>query len=303
MMCITVGFTAGAAIGGFVSAWMMPLYGWRSVFIFGGAVPLVIALLMIWGMPESLQFLSVSGRNRDELARWLRKLDPTIRVDASTRFIANEERQTGAPFVHLFRDGRTVSTLLLWVVNFMNLLNLYFLSNWLPTIATGAGLSTQTAVLLGTALQAGGVAGTVLMGPAIDRIGFFKVLVPAFLLAALTIAAIGQPGVALPMLFLVVTVTGFCIIGGQPAVNALAATYYPTAERSTGVGWSLGIGRIGSIVGPVLAGELIRRNWSNSDIFMAMAVPTVISALMLVLFALDNRRITVSLAGGGSIAH
>ena len=82
MMCITVGFTAGAAIGGFVSAWMMPLYGWRSVFIFGGAVPLVIALLMIWGMPESLQFLSVSGRNRDELARWLRKLDPTIRVDA-----------------------------------------------------------------------------------------------------------------------------------------------------------------------------------------------------------------------------
>jgi AAHS family 4-hydroxybenzoate transporter-like MFS transporter len=129
MMCITVGFTAGAAIGGFVAAWMIPAYGWRSVFIFGGIVPLVIALLMIWGLPESLQFLAVSGRNRSALARWLTKLDPRLRIDASTSFIANEERQTGMPFVHLFRDGRAVATVLLWVVNFMNLLVLYSLSN------------------------------------------------------------------------------------------------------------------------------------------------------------------------------
>lgn len=123
------------------------------------------------------------------------------------------------------------------------------------------------------------------MGPVIDRIGFFKVLVPCFALAALSIALIGQPGIGLPLLFLVVTVTGFCIIGGQPAVNALAATYYPTALRSTGLGWSLGIGRWGSIAGPVLGGLLIQFEWSNSEIFLAMAVPTVIAALMLFLFA------------------
>jgi AAHS family 4-hydroxybenzoate transporter-like MFS transporter len=303
MMLVSCGFTVGAVLGGLLSAWMIPAFGWQSVFYLGGAIPLVLGVLMYFLMPESMQFLVVRGRKLDQVADSLRRIDPSVRVDRDTRYVVHEAPQGGAPVAQLFREGRAKATLLMWVVNFMNLLNLYFLSNWLPTIATGAGLSTQTAVLLGTALQAGGVAGTVLMGPAIDRIGFFKVLVPAFLLAALTIAAIGQPGVALPMLFLVVTVTGFCIIGGQPAVNALAATYYPTAERSTGVGWSLGIGRIGSIVGPVLAGELIRRNWSNSDIFMAMAVPTVISALMLVLFALDNRRTTVSLAGGGSIAH
>ena len=97
MMGITVGFTAGAALAGVVSLWMIPAFGWRSVFVFGGAVPLVIALLMIWGLPESLQFLAVSGRNRATLALWLKKLDPALRIDAATEFVANEERRGGAP--------------------------------------------------------------------------------------------------------------------------------------------------------------------------------------------------------------
>ena len=113
-------------------------------------------------------------------------------------------------------------------------------------------------------------------------------LVPRFLVAAVTIALIGQPGLSLALLFVVVTITGFCIIGSQPAVNALAATYYPTAERSTGVGWSLGIGRFGSIVGPVLGGILIQYQWSNASIFFAVAVPAVISAVMLFLMSRET---------------
>jgi len=87
-----------------------------------------------------------------------------------------------------------------------------------------------------------------------------------------------------------VIITGFCIIGGQPAVNALAATYYPTTLRSTGVGWSLGVGRVGSIVGPVLGGELIRLHWSNSEIFIAVAIPAVVSSLMLLLMSRGMRK-------------
>src|SRR5262245_17698941 len=83
VMGITVGFTAGAAIGGFVAAWMIPAFGWRSVFYFGGIIPLVGAIAMIWGLPESLQFLAVRRTRLDQLARWLKKLDPTIRVDAA----------------------------------------------------------------------------------------------------------------------------------------------------------------------------------------------------------------------------
>ncbi len=303
MMLVSCGFTVGAVLGGLLSAALIPAFGWQSVFYFGGVLPLLMAVLMYFFVPESMQFLVLQGRKLDSVAACLRKIDPSVQIDRDTRYHVPEAKQSGAPVAELFREGRTKVTLLLWVVNFMNLLNLYFLSNWLPTITSSAGLSTSTAVLVGTALQVGGVVGTLLMGPVIDRIGFFKVLVPSFILAALTIAMIGQPGVALPVLFLVVTVTGFCIIGGQPAVNALAATYYPTTLRSTGVGWSLGIGRVGSIVGPVLAGELIRRNWANSDIFFAMAVPTIISALMLLLIAADNRRAHVNLASEDSIGH
>lgn len=285
MMLVSCGYTVGAVLGGLVSAWMIPLWGWQSVFYLGGIFPLLIAALMYVYVPESMQFLVVKGRRLDEVGRTLRRIDPSLKVDGNTRYALAETAQGGAPVVELFREGRGVATVLLWVVNFMNLLNLYFLSSWLPTIATSAGLSTSTAVMVGTTLQVGGVLGTLLMGPVIDRIGFFKVLVPCFALAALSIALIGQPGIGLPLLFLVVAVTGFCIIGGQPAVNALAATYYPTALRSTGLGWSLGIGRWGSIAGPVLGGLLIQFEWSNSEIFLAMAVPTVIAALMLFLFA------------------
>lgn len=285
MMLVSCGYTIGAVLGGLVSAWMIPLWGWQSVFYLGGIFPLLIAALMYVFVPESMQFLVVKGRRLDEVGRTLRRIDPSLKVDGSTRYALAETAQGSAPVVELFREGRGVATVLLWVVNFMNLLNLYFLSSWLPTIATSAGMSTSTAVMVGTTLQVGGVLGTLLMGPVIDRIGFFKVLVPCFALAALSIALIGQPGIGLPLLFLVVMVTGFCIIGGQPAVNALAATYYPTALRSTGLGWSLGIGRWGSIAGPVLGGLLIQFEWSNSEIFLAMAVPTVIAALMLFLFA------------------
>jgi AAHS family 4-hydroxybenzoate transporter-like MFS transporter len=289
MMLVSCGFTIGAVLGGLISAALIPAWGWQSVFIVGGIVPLALAILMFLQIPESMLFSVVRGVRLDKVASSLRRIDPSLLVTADTRYVVPETGQGSAPVVELFRAGRARTTILLWVVNFMNLLNLYFLSNWLPTIAKSAGLSTSTAVLVGTALQVGGVVGTLAMGPVIDRVGFFKVLVPTFLLAALTIAAIGQPGLSLSMLFVVVAVTGLCIIGGQPAVNALAATYYPTALRSTGVGWSLGVGRVGSIVGPVIGGELIRLNWSNADLFLVVAVPAVVSALMLLVMAWGPR--------------
>lgn len=285
MMLVSCGYTVGAMLGGLLSAWMIPTWGWQSIFYLGGVFPLLMAVLMYLFLPESMQFLVLKGRQLDAVANTLRKVDPALQIDAGTRYSVPEAKQSGAPVMELFRHGRGPATVLLWVVNFMNLLNLYFLSSWLPTIATGAGLSTSTAVLVGTALQAGGVLGTLLMGPAIDRFGFFKVLVPCLAVAAVTITVIGQPQIALPMLFVVVAITGFAIIGGQPAVNALAATYYPTALRSTGVGWSLGIGRFGSIVGPVLGGALIQLQWTNDQIFIAMGAPVVISVVMLLLFA------------------
>lgn len=279
VMGITVGFTAGAAIGGFVAAWMVPAFGWRSVFYFGGVIPLLGAIAMIWGLPESLQFLAVRRQRLDQLARWLRRLDPTIRVDEHTEYVTNEVAHGGIPIVHLFRDGRTAATLLLWVVNFMNLLNLYSLSNWLPTVVTGMGYDQRTAVIVGAILQTGGTIGTYGLAWLIARKGFIPMLTVTFALATLSIAFIGQPGITLAVLTFIVFVAGWCVIGGQPGINTLAATYYPTYLRSTGVGAGLGVGRIGAILGPYIGGTLIGWQWGPQQLFWAAAVPAAISTL------------------------
>ncbi|MBA5688943.1 MFS transporter [Rugamonas apoptosis] len=281
MMLVSCGFTVGAVVGGLVSAALIPAFGWRAVFYIGGLAPLVIALLMLPLLPESMQFLVLRGRRTDKVAQWLRAIDPTVVAGAGSRYLVQEAPQKGGSVLALFREGRAWTTTLLWLVNFLNLLNLYFLSNWLPTIIKGAGLSTSMAVLAGTVLPIGGTIGTLVMGQLIDRSSFRRVLIPCFLVAAVAIVLIGRPEASLLFLFASILVAGFCIVGGQPAVNALAGSYYPTTLRSTGIGWSLGVGRIGSIIGPVLGGELIRMNWPNSTIFAVAAVPALLSAIML----------------------
>lgn len=279
MMIISAGFIVGAAIGGFVSAAIIPHFGWRSVFYVGGVIPLAIAILMFFVLPESLQFLVIRGGRDASVAAVLKRIDPSFVFDHATRFVVSEQSKEGVLVGQLFREGRARATILIWIVSFMNLLVLFFLSNWLPVLMKDAGFSNNYAVLAGTTLQVGGIAGTLALGWFIDRLGFGKVLIATFLVAAGSIAMIGQVHTALLPVFVTIFVAGFCIVGGQPAINALAATYYPTSLRSTGIGWAVGIGRLGSIVGPVVGGELLRLEWSISALFVAAAVPAAIAAV------------------------
>jgi AAHS family 4-hydroxybenzoate transporter-like MFS transporter len=279
--CISVGFTAGGAIAGFVGAWLIPAYGWRSMFYLGGAIPLVIAALMFFWLPESLQFLVLRRKHLDKVRVWLKQIDRTVPVSATTELVVQEENRGGVPAMHLFREGRALGTVLLWVINFMNIFNLYVLAGWLPTVATRMGYSTRTGVLVGTTLQVGGTLGTFWLTWFIAKWGFIRVLTACFTVAALSIALIGQPGISLLLLYAAVFIAGSCIVGGQPTVNALSAGYYPTYLRSTGIGWGLGVGRVGAIIGPLLIGELIRRQWSMPDIFRAVAIPALISAVLM----------------------
>jgi AAHS family 4-hydroxybenzoate transporter-like MFS transporter len=287
MMLVSCGFTFGAAVGGFVSAILIPVFGWQSVFIAGGVLPLCLAVAMAIWLPESIQFLvlkgRVSGATREHVVRWIQRFDPALHVTPQSQFVIAEHAHPGVPVAALFSNGRASFTILLWIVNFMNLINLYFLSNWLPTLIHDAGYDTRTAVLVGTTLQVGGVIGTILLGRFIERLGFIRVLGCSFLVACIAVAAIGQTSHTLMLLGVVVFIAGFCIVGGQPAINAFAGVGYPTDLRATGIGWSLGIGRIGSVVGPVVAGQLIAWNWATPSLFFAAAVPAVCSAALMVL--------------------
>jgi AAHS family 4-hydroxybenzoate transporter-like MFS transporter len=293
MMLISCGFTVGGVAGGMFSAALIAAYGWRSVFWVGGAIPLVLGALMLAGLPASVHFLLARARRTGRDARVRRQVERLTGAPlaAGVRLTMPEPARPGVPFIALFRDGRARITALLWIVNFANLLDMYFLSNWLPTVIHGAGYSTTTAVLAGSAMWVGGVAGTVLLGPVIDRIGFTKVLAAVFLMAIVTIALIGNPAVIATTGLLVAAIflTGFAVSGGQPAINALAGVYYPSALRSTGIGWGLGIGRIGAAVGPLIGGLLIHLDWSVQSLFLAAAVPACVTLLGLIAIHFTRR--------------
>ncbi len=276
MMLIQNGFNIGAMLGGFVALVLVPQFGWRSVFYFGGVVPLVLGALMLLLLPESLQFLALTRRNPAALAKWLRRVDPGIQVTPATQYVIPEKPERGAPVTQLFREGRATGTTLIWISNFMNLVNLYFLAQWLPTVFGNAGMSQTNRIWVGTTLQAGGVVGTLLLGWLISRFGYVRVLTVSFGLGCVAVALIGQP-VSLTLLFAIVFVAGLCIVGGQGGLNALAASFYPTALRSTGIGSALGVGRMGAISGQPVAAALVERGLPPSTLFLVAAVPAMVT--------------------------
>jgi AAHS family 4-hydroxybenzoate transporter-like MFS transporter len=283
IMGITVGYTVGAAFGGFVATWLVPAYGWPSVFYFGGAIPLVVGILMLFWLPESLQFLVVRQKFA-RVAAWIRRVDPSREIGPGTEYVAAEEGRKGVPIRYLLAEGRAPVTLLYWLANFMNLLNLYFLAGLLPTILTESGLSASTARIVGTLLQVGGVIGTFGFAWLIARRGFTPILAAGFATASIAIALLGSPWVltVVPALIIVAMVAGWCVVGGQPGLNTLAATYYPTDMRSTGIGWGLGWGRAGAIVGPLIGAHPSIVALGTTTTFLVFAIPAAISAMAMI---------------------
>ncbi|MDE2063678.1 MAG: MFS transporter, partial [Bradyrhizobium sp.] len=134
VMVMFVGFSIGAALGGFLAAALIPQFGWRSVFVVGGVAPLLLAPVLAFRLPESVRLLALTGRANARVAGLISRINASVRFTAGTRFVVNEPELKGVPVQHLFSDGRMLATLLLWVVFFMSLLNLYLLSSWLPTV-------------------------------------------------------------------------------------------------------------------------------------------------------------------------
>jgi AAHS family 4-hydroxybenzoate transporter-like MFS transporter len=278
VMIMFCGFSIGAALGGFLAADLIPRFGWRSVFIVGGIAPLLLLPVLVWRLPESVRFLATAGRAPERVAELLKRISPHSAFAPDARFVVHEAHLAGIPVAHLFREGRTAATLLLWVVFFMSLLDIYFLANWLPTVLNDLGASVSEAVMIGSLLQVGGVVGTFALGSVIDRFSF-RALALVYFGAVFAVGAIGQLSHSAALVSIAIFAAGFCVVGGQIAANALAAAFYPTSVRSSGVGWALGIGRIGSIIGPLVGGMLLAAKWSTSAVFMTAAAAALCAAL------------------------
>ncbi len=280
------GFSLGSIVGGVLAATLLDSLGWRAVFLIGAILPMLLLPVLIVKLPESLQFLLLASRSRAPRVRRalgiLQKINPQLA--GSVELQVQLEPVAKVPVTDLFSAGRTRGTLMLWVVFFMNLMVFYFLQSWLPTLFADTGLSQQSAVLMSTLISVGGIVAGIVSGPLMDRYNAYKVMALLYLGGSLLVAAIGVAGPA--ALAWVTFGAGFCVSGGQKSINALAVIFYPTQVRSTGVGWALGIGRFGSILGPVLAGGLLSWGWTTASLLQLAALPMLLAALMIYVMGL-----------------
>jgi AAHS family 4-hydroxybenzoate transporter-like MFS transporter len=279
---VTVTWPLGAVLGGLISSKLIPLYGWQSVFYLGGIAPLVMVALLLPWLPESTRFMVSRNQEPGRIAALLRRISPSLSYAPGDRFVLAEENLGGFSVRHLFTSGRAVVTVLLWTAFFMNFLLLFFIFNWLPTLMQQAGMPIGRAIIATVLFNLGGIIGGVLLGRLMDKFGSYVVLGIAYACATVFVGAIGMLGGHIPLLLTVTTLAGFCTVGTQAASNALAASLYPTSVRSTGVGWAYGIGRIGSIVGPVLGGIFLTLHWGMRDLFLIAAIPLVCTTTIIV---------------------
>jgi AAHS family 4-hydroxybenzoate transporter-like MFS transporter len=258
------------------------VWGWQSVFYVGGLVPIVLLPALALALPESVRLLTLRGSKSAEIARNLARIAPGLPTGGDVTFVCSEENEAGVPVKHLFTGGRGPGTTLIWIIFFLSLLVTFLLANWMPTVINAAGISVERAVAATATLQLGAIVGTVAAGRLMDRFNPYTVLTWGFIFGAVTLASLTTLNAGMPywlvILLIFIAGLGFAL-GGTQAANVLAGAYYPTYIRSTGLGWALGVGRVGAIVGSLLGGVLVSLHWNLQGVFYSGALACVGAAV------------------------
>lgn len=281
----------GGAIPGFVTAVFVPQYGWQILFLLGGIVPIIIAIAAMIGLPESIKFMALHESQRGKMESAIKAIRPDYQVPANAKFVIEDEKQfPGFNPAYLFRDGLALITPLLWLLFALNLMGYFFLISWTPTLMTAAKLPPATAALAGASLQVGGTIGALMLCWWLQKHRFLAVAI-MFVIAVPVVGSIGFAGLTSQTVVLIATFfAGFFVLGIQSGINVIGALIYPTSLRANGSGWELGLGRIGSIVGPIVGGLLI--GLPVQQLYMWSALPFVAGAVIcFIIYRLNAARL------------
>ncbi|WIF65150.1 MFS transporter [Metapseudomonas otitidis] len=272
------GFNLGMAGGGFVSAKLIPAFGWHSLLLIGGLLPLLLTLVLLLWLPESARYLVVRNKGDERVRRVLAPIAPS-EVAVASGFSVPEQQtvQSRNVFRVIFSGTYSAGTLLLWLTYFMGLVIVYLLTSWLPTLLRDSGASLEQAASIGALFQLGGVLSAVGVGWAMDRFDPHRVIGAFYLLAGVFAWLVGQSLGQMTLLATLVLVAGMCINGAQSAMPSLAARFYPTQGRATGVSWMLGIGRFGAILGAWIGATLLGLGWNFEQVLTALVLPAALA--------------------------
>ena len=272
------GYPVGAVISGYIAATVIPSYGWESMFIFAGLTTLLTIPLTYFFLTESPQFYlkkqpfgALEKVNKLFIKMNLRPLDnlPEFRLNLKNKPLVSQ----------LFSNKYKLSTLQLWAALFFAFGCLYFLISWIPKLATDAGLSIELAIYAGTIFNVGAFFGIVLQGYFSSKIGLKKTI-SIFLLLTFVLMASFKVFIGTDFLLIVYFLLGFSLQGGFVGLYAVAARLYPTEFKTTGVGWAIGVGRLGGILATVIGGLFIAMGLSLSANFLIFSIPALFASIL-----------------------
>ena len=319
----STGYALGATIGGAIAVWLMSHSGWRSVFLFGGVVTLAAIPVVLWRLPESLDYL-LARRPAGALARVNRlvgrlglpalvALPPVLSPSAAGSVVGSApgdgnglgsrigsgvgsgvgsafgkrdgdaDRAMGTGVRRLFGPALRRPTWLVWSSFFFVMFGFYFVMSWTPKLLVAAGMTPQQGITGGVLLSVGGIFGAALIGALAARFRVNRVLavfmVVTSVLLSLFVAQAGDQRLAFLMAFLIGALTNACVAG----LYAIGPLVYDASVRATGVGWGIGIGRLGAILSPLVAGALIDGGWAPSQLYIGFGLAFVVGAAVVLL--------------------
>ena len=312
MVCLLQsGYPIGAAVGGMVSVILIGEFGWRSLFWFGGAMSLLFLPLAVFYLPESAEYLfsrgdveSMAKGNRERAKLGLPPLDASAMSAASapaahaTPMSAAQTAPTRPGVLPIIWGELRVQTMLLWLCYFMLMLVWYFVASWTPKLLVDTGLNVRQGMSGGVILSVGAVIGGVALGLLSLRRDVFFLTRNYALLAVGSLFAFALWAESLVGMMLLAGFMGLSIAGTMMGLYSCAPHIYPAAARNTGLGWAIGFGRGGAVLGPWLAGALLAREFTPDAIYMAFSLP--MSLAMLALWLLARRQQTLHSAPAAS---
>ncbi|TCK33288.1 AAHS family 4-hydroxybenzoate transporter-like MFS transporter [Paraburkholderia sp. BL8N3] len=305
VLLVYCGYSLGFVVAGFTAGMLLPTFGWQSLMIAGAAAPLLLTIPLALMLPESMSFLQKCPDGDERTRATILRLFPRANIPEGSRFVLEGQSDVRSGVRALFKGKMSIGTFLLWSVFFLNLAEFYFLQSWLPTMLTGLNHPVATVVWITALPTIAGVLSAVPLGLAMDRVGPYVTLTVLYVAGCLFMLMVAGTFASETWLLMVaVFCAGFCISGGQKSVIALAAVYYPSSLRSTGVGWALGIGRFGGIAGPLLVGFMYSAQWTPAEIFRIAAAPVLVAGLAVYLMGRLSRECAeVSTTREGELAR
>jgi len=282
IMATFTGAPIGGFLGGQIVALLLAQWGWRMIFVLGGVFPLALVPVLVLWLPESPRFLATKKKLSPRNATLLQRLDI-----ASAQSDAIEVAWEN-PISMLFGQGYALQTVLLWIIFFCSLLNLFLFAYWMPTVLNLIGISPAQAVSMASLRDLGAIFAVLYLGLAIDRIGPERALAIHYAAGAVFIAMIALFALPNFVLCVVIFLAGMTIIGSQTGVNGACGKLYPARMRTSGIGWALGIGRLGAIVAPVLGGYLLAVGLRPTRIFLVACLFALIAAAATALLVFRN---------------